>query len=454
MSTLIVGAAGAVGKRLATALAKRGDRVIASDRMPRLPAAIQKMAAACEPNVDVRDLDSLRHVMRKHKDIRCVWNLAAPLSVETALSPEVAEAVTIGGMENVLKAMSETGVRQICFTDSIGSFGHTAPRKDATAAWLVANPTQDPGSDYGLQKRGCRNLMTKFAKDHNGDPRFAVLPGVLHAEAVWGKGTTEYALEALEAAVNNKPYACPISPDVMLPMVYVEDLMRGLLALQDAEEHVLSQPQHGYCIPGLSFSANELFVEIRKHFPNFQAHVDLDENMDKFANLWPDTLSTAEPLRDLGYAPSFGLVEMVEIVLNGHFMRNQRTAEEFSRMDADGNNTIEKDELAVILEKILETADWGELELKVWGTPDRKNPKYLSTPRSRVVYASLINDLVDAAFSEMDSKKRGAISLEQFQTWSKTNSMTVLVDEFIKNKSTAMGCGLHGDRRWTTLGAP
>ena len=32
------------------------------------------------------------------------------------------------------------------------------------------------------------------------DPRFAVLPGVLHTEAVWGNGTTEYALDALLAA--------------------------------------------------------------------------------------------------------------------------------------------------------------------------------------------------------------------------------------------------------------
>jgi threonine 3-dehydrogenase len=42
--------------------------------------------------------------------------------------------------------------------------------------------------------------MDAFARDHGGDPRFAVLPGVLHSEAVWGNGTTEYALDALLAA--------------------------------------------------------------------------------------------------------------------------------------------------------------------------------------------------------------------------------------------------------------
>ena len=91
--------------------------------------------------------------------------------------------------------MAAVGARRICFTDSIGSFGAEAPRRGATARWLHDNPTQDPGSDYGRQKRGCRELMAQFAEEHGGDPRFAVLPGVLHSEPVWGNGTTEYALD-------------------------------------------------------------------------------------------------------------------------------------------------------------------------------------------------------------------------------------------------------------------
>jgi nucleoside-diphosphate-sugar epimerase len=43
-------------------------------------------------------------------------------SVETAMDPKVAEAVTVGGMGNVLGAMREVGARRVCFTDSIGSF--------------------------------------------------------------------------------------------------------------------------------------------------------------------------------------------------------------------------------------------------------------------------------------------------------------------------------------------
>ena len=195
MKTVVIGAAGAVGKRLCAALAERGHEVIASDRMVKLPGTLMRSIGSkgtCVGGVDVCDKGALRKLFQEHADEHTsVWNLAAPLSVETAMDPAVAEAVTVGGMGNVLEIMAEVGARRICFTDSIGSFGAEAPRTGATARWLHENPEQDPGSDYGRQKRGCRELMGKFQRDHGGDPRFAVLPGVLHSEAVWGNGTTE-----------------------------------------------------------------------------------------------------------------------------------------------------------------------------------------------------------------------------------------------------------------------
>lgn len=74
-------------------------------------------------------------------------------------------------------------------------------------------------------------------------PTSQILPGVLHNERVWGNGTTEYALDALLAATHqgfkhglpaSGPFVCGVQPDVMLPMIYSTDLMRGLIALQVA----------------------------------------------------------------------------------------------------------------------------------------------------------------------------------------------------------------------------
>ena len=416
MATIIMGAAGAVGKRLCAALSARGTRVIATDRMEHMPGSLKSAMGAAGTfvgGVNVCDVDALRALFREHADEHTiVWNLAAPLSVETAIDPAVAEAVTVGGMENVLNAMTEVGARRICFTDSIGSFGATAPRVDATARWLHENPDQDPGSDYGRQKRSCRELMAAFARDHRGDPRFAVLPGVLHCEPVWGNGTTEYALDALLAAPHqqtkhNLPassaYVCPVDPQVRVPMIFIDDLMRGLIALQDADEEVLSEPQRGYCIPGLSFSPNELFAEIRQHHPGFGFRVQLDENMNTFANTWPDELSTVEPMRDLGYAPKVGLSDMVAAVLAAHERRNHRTAKAFKAMDTDNTAMLNRAQI--------------EAHIRNQQPGVRGREDYAQGGRDAVA------DLVDKLMEELDPKQEGFVSWWSFSEWNRRNSL-------------------------------
>jgi len=413
-STLIIGAAGAVVKRLCAALTERGTRVIACDRMTVAGSLAQIMetnTGLCVGGVDVCDPEGVRKLFHEHADENTtVWNLAAPLSVETALNPALAEAVTIGGMSNVLNAMAEVGARRICFTDSIGSFGSTAPRKGATARWLHENPKQDPGSAYGEQKRACRELMAQFVKDHNGDSRFAILPGVLHSNPVWGNGTTEYALDALLAAPHQQTkhgmppgpaYVCPIDPDTRIPMVFVDDLMRGLVALQEADESKLIEPEQGYCMPGLSFTPNELFTEIRKHFNGFGYRVELDANMNKFANLWPDELATTEPLRDLGYSPEVNLEEMVARVLNAHEVQNAKTVQAFKEIDGCASGRLSR------------------------ATITRYCRKYLV--RGREAYRSegqdSVEGFVDGLMEQLDKSGDGYISWQTFSEWNRRNSL-------------------------------
>jgi len=416
-ATLIIGAAGAIGKRLCQALTERGTRVIASDRMDVAGSLARvmepnerRLGGACVGGIDVCDPETVARLFREYADERTtIWNLAAPLSVETALDPAVAEAVTVGGMRNVLSAMADVGARRICFTDSIGSFGATSPRTNATARWLHENPTQDPGSAYGLQKRACRELMAEFVATKNGDSRFAVLPGVLHDNPVWGNGTTEYALDALLAAPHQQTkhglpvggaYICPIEPDVRIPMVYVDDLMRGLIKLQEADESALTEPEQGYCVPGLSFTPAELFDEIRKHHPGFGYRVETDANMNKFAKLWPDELSGEQPLRDLGYAPTVDLVSMVSKVLAAHEDRNQATALEFKRYDADGSGKLTREAITTHVRKYL-----------VRGRED-----YSETGQSAV------EGFVDKLMDDLGHED-GFVSWAAFSEWNRRNSM-------------------------------
>ena len=187
----------------------------------------------------------------------------------------------------------------------------------------------------------------------------------------------------------------------MLPMVFADDLMRGLIALQEADEAALTEPEQGYCIPGLSFSANELFAEIRKHYPGFGFRVELDPNMNKFANLWPDELSCEEPLRDLGYEPLIGLSEMVANVLRAHDVRNVKTAEAFKAIDSDGDGKFSRKEIERHVRKFLV----------------RGREQYGNTGQDAVGH------FVDKLMEELDTNKDGLVSWRTFSEWNRRNSM-------------------------------
>jgi len=417
---VIIGAAGAVGKRLCAALSRAGAEVVAADRMEFIPSTVRNVASRCVGSVDVRDAERLQQLFKEHADENTtVWNLASPLSVETAMSPEIAEAVTVGGMRNVLKAMREVGCRRICFTDSIGSFGGTSPRDDVAARWLVDNPTQDPGSDYGHQKRACRELLDEFATQHGGDPRVAVLPGVLHSEPGWGNGTTEYARDSMLAATRGRPYDCPIDAGVTLPMVYVDDLMRGLLALQYAREDELLEPQRIYNMPGLSFTPAQLFDEIKHFKPDFEvSYGPPDANMDKFAKLWPNTLSTSETLRDLDYEADVTLPAMVAGVLNAHSGRRLSSKAAFRSIDTCSSGRINDYMLAKYVSKYL--------------VRGRERSGYIARRQD------MVSEIVSELMVEMDVDKDGVVSMDDFLAWSNAHSLEGFVEDFYTQRVMAM----------------
>ena len=161
-------------------------------RKTPLPESLtQNGAVVVEMGVNLRDAASVAAVVSKHaSSLKAVWNLAAPLSVETEADPAAADDTVVRGMERILTAMDAANLPasvKLLFSDSIGSFGSSAPRELAPASWLVAHPEQDPGSAYGRQKRACRDLMAASKYDS----RWAVIPGVLHDDPTWGDGTTE-----------------------------------------------------------------------------------------------------------------------------------------------------------------------------------------------------------------------------------------------------------------------
>ena len=97
---LIIGAAGAIGKQLTEKILKtKGPgSVIAALRKTPLSKEIRNLGVIEEFGVDLTKPETLKKVIDKwSKQIDVVWNLAAPLSVETDKDPNAANDVTVKG---------------------------------------------------------------------------------------------------------------------------------------------------------------------------------------------------------------------------------------------------------------------------------------------------------------------------------------------------------------------
>jgi threonine 3-dehydrogenase len=299
--------------------------VIAALRSTPLPAEVA-MNVICEYGFDIRDEEAIRSLFKKYSGtIVSVWNLAAPLSVDTANDPQSAYDITVGGMDKLLRCMKEFEIKTIYFSDSIGSFGASSPRENCSAGWLSENPSQDPGSDYGVQKRLCRDLLHDYSLRQGFDSRFVIIPGVLHLEPNWAGGTTEYALDAIQAAVEGRQYISPVDLDTSLPMIHVSDLVKGMVALmQTSPDRFADRPScRGVCLSGFSFTPNQLFAVIREYYPDFSAShsPQISPNVTKFSLMWPDSLDPNEAKELLNFEPVISFEETIRQIIDAHRQR-------------------------------------------------------------------------------------------------------------------------------------
>jgi nucleoside-diphosphate-sugar epimerase len=305
-TVLVTGAFGQIGSELVPALRDRygPERVIASD-LRMAPAGIT--AAGPHAHLDCTESSQLLEIVRRH-DVGAIYHLAALLSATAEAKPQVAWALNMGSLYNVLEVARQYGC-QVFFPSSIGAFGPSTPR-DQTPQVTIQRPT----TMYGVTKVAGELLCDYYELRFGVDARGLRLPGLISYVAPPGGGTTDYAVDIFHQAVRYAHYTCFLAADTRLDMMYMPDAITAMISVMEAEPSRLRH-RNAYNVTAMSVTPAEIAAEIRRHVPSFEVDYEVDPVRQAIADSWPHSLDDAAARADWGWAPRYDLSRMTDDML-------------------------------------------------------------------------------------------------------------------------------------------
>ena len=230
--------------------------------------------------------------------------MAGILSVGSEKNPPLAWDVNLNGLRNVLEVAKDQKVK-VFWPSSIAAFGPTTPRENTPQ-----HTSLEPTTIYGVAKVAGELLGQYYFNKYGVDIRSLRYPGLLGWKSDPGAGTTEYAIHIFYAALREGKYINPLKPDTYLPMMYMDDAIKGTIDLMDADPAKLTV-RTSYNFSGFSFSPAELVEEIKRLIPNFTIEYQPNESQ-AIADSWPTSIDDSVSQADWGWKPSFGLHDMTE----------------------------------------------------------------------------------------------------------------------------------------------
>lgn len=294
---LILGASGQLGRYFVTALSKNNN-VLATDITKTTPLN------CAFTYLDVLDYENLAAIVKRHR-IEVIYNLAAILSAKGEVNPFKTWEVNTQAFLNVAKISLATGVKKIFWPSSIAVFGHNSKLD------CVANDVPMlPSSIYGVSKLACEKLMFYFNTKHGLDIRSLRYPGIV-AAAEPGGGTTDFIVEMLYSAAQNRPYTCFLKPNRMLPMLHIKDAVTAAVLLMGKQPPSIAYP---YNISGFETSPETWQQQIDQLGYRIRTQSQVDFR-DTIAASWPKKVNDRLFRNNYNWHPKYDATKTAQTVL-------------------------------------------------------------------------------------------------------------------------------------------
>ena len=303
---LVIGASGQIGVELTLALRKiYGDiNVIASDLREENPLL---KGTGPYVSLDVMNKEML-HVQVIRQGITQIYLLAAILSATGEKNPNLAWRLNMQGLLNVLDIAREEHLHKVYWPSSIAVFGPTSPKENCPQQTII-----EPITVYGISKYAGEFWCNYYHHRYGVDVRSLRYPGLISYKSAPGGGTTDYAIEIFNEAIEEKKYQCFLNEDSYLPMMYMPDAIKATIELMEAPADKISI-RTSYNISGMSFSPAEIAAEIKKHIPEFEITYESDYRQ-AIADSWPNSIDDSVARNDWGWTEDYNLSSMVKDML-------------------------------------------------------------------------------------------------------------------------------------------
>jgi nucleoside-diphosphate-sugar epimerase len=303
---LVIGASGQIGVELTMALRKMygNANVVASDLREE-----NELLKGTGPYVslDVMNKEML-HVQIIRQNITQIYLLAAILSATGEKNPNLAWNLNMQSLLNVLDIAKEEKIQKVYWPSSIAVFGPTSPKQNCPQQTII-----EPITVYGISKYAGEFWCNYYHHRFGVDVRSIRYPGLISYKSEPGGGTTDYAIEIFNEAMEEKKYNCFLKEDMYLPMMYMPDAIRATIELMEAAASKISI-RTSYNISAMSFSPKEIAAEIKKYVPEFTISYNPDYRQ-QIAQSWPQSIDDTIARKDWGWKEEYDLSKMVKDML-------------------------------------------------------------------------------------------------------------------------------------------
>lgn len=303
---LVIGCSGQIGSELVLALRKKfgGENVFATDIKTPTDEILK---GGLFQILDVLDYKNLLHFLVRH-NITTVYNLAAVLSGNAEKIPLQAWDINMKALMNTLEAARQSDAKKLFWPSSIAVFGPTTPRINTPQLTVM-----EPNTVYGISKLAGERWGEYYQHRYGIDFRSVRYPGLISYKTEPGGGTTDYAVEIYFEAIKNKEYACFLSENTALPMMFMEDAISNTIKLMDADASKLSL-RSSYNIAGISFTPKQIAATIKKRIPEFKISYAPDFRQ-AIADSWPASIDDSVAQKDWGLKAKYDLEKMTDVML-------------------------------------------------------------------------------------------------------------------------------------------